>query len=110
MLSALIRPFAPKSSGDLARLGVLIALAALILFGALRYDNFLSPFNILSFLRYNSMFALIALGMAFVIMTGGIDLSVGAVAALASVVSAITPLAMAASATSALNHCWPGKV
>ena len=28
-------------------------------FGALRYDNFLSQFNALSFLRYNSMFALI---------------------------------------------------
>ena len=88
-MSAFFKYFAPKSSGDLARIGVLIALAALILFGALRYDNFLSPFNILSFLRYNSMFALIALGMAFVIMTGGIDLSVGAVAALASVVSAL---------------------
>lgn len=89
MFAALLQPFAPKSSGDLARLGVLLALAALILFGALRYDNFLSPFNILTFLRYNSMFALIALGMAFVIMTGGIDLSVGGVAALASVVSAL---------------------
>ncbi len=32
------------------------------------------------------MFALVGLGMAFVIMTGGIDLSVGAVAALGSVV------------------------
>lgn len=82
-------PFAPKSNGDLARLGVIFALAALILFGALRYDNFLSPYNILSFLRYNSMFALIALGMAFVIMTGGIDLSVGGVAALSSVVAAM---------------------
>lgn len=79
----------PKSSGDLARLGVLIALLALILFGALRYDNFLSPFNILSFLRYNSMFTLIALGMCFVIITGGIDLSVGGVAALSSVVAAM---------------------
>lgn len=88
-MPAFIKSLAPKSSGDLARIGVLIALAALILFGALRYDNFLSSFNILSFLRYNSMFALIALGMAFVIMTGGIDLSVGAVAALASVVSAL---------------------
>ena len=82
-------PFAPKSNGDLARLGVILALAALIVFGALRYDNFLSPYNILSFLRYNSMFALIALGMAFVIMTGGIDLSVGGVAALSSVVAAM---------------------
>jgi ribose transport system permease protein len=79
----------PKSSGDLARFGVLLALAALILFGALRYDHFLSPFNILSFLRYNSMFTLIALGMAFVIITGGIDLSVGGVAACSSVVAAM---------------------
>ena len=54
----------------------------------LRYDNFLSSYNILTFLRYNSMFALIALGMCFVIMTGGIDLSVGGVAAMASVVAA----------------------
>ncbi|MEO5613460.1 MAG: ABC transporter permease, partial [Cypionkella sp.] len=43
---------------------------------------------ILSVLRYNSMFALISLGMCFVIMTGGIDLSVGSVAALGSVVAA----------------------
>lgn len=82
-------PLAPKSNGDLARLGVILALAALIIFGALRYDNFLSSYNILSFLRYNSMFALIALGMAYVIMTGGIDLSVGGVAALSSVVAAM---------------------
>ena len=51
--------------------GVLLALALLLLFGAWRYDYFLSPFNILTFLRYNAMFALIALGMCFVIMTGG---------------------------------------
>lgn len=82
-------PFAPKSNIDLARLGVIVALFALILFGALRYENFLSSFNALSFLRYNSMFALISLGMALVIMTGGIDLSVGAVAAMSSVVAAL---------------------
>src|ERR1700693_3587995 len=69
--------------------GVLIALALLILFGWLRYDNFLGLFYITSVLRYNSMFALVALGMCFVIMTGGIDLSVGGTAALGSVVSAM---------------------
>ena len=69
--------------------GVLIALVALILFGWLRYDNFLGLFNISTVLRYNSMFALVALGMCFVIMTGGIDLSVGATAAFGSVVSAL---------------------
>ncbi|MDK1493172.1 ABC transporter permease, partial [Sinorhizobium sp. 7-81] len=76
-MDAFLKALAPRSSGDMARLGVILALFGLILFGALRYDNFLSQYNILSFLRYNSMFALIALGMAFVIMTGGIDLSVG---------------------------------
>jgi ribose transport system permease protein len=86
---AFLGPLAPRSNIDLARLGVVVALIALIAFGGLRYDGFLSPFNALSFLRYNSMFALIALGMALVIMTGGIDLSVGATAALASVVAAL---------------------
>ena len=71
------------------RYGVVAALVLLILFGAARYDYFLGAFNVLSFLRYNSMFALVSLGMAFVIMSGGIDLSVGAVAALGSVASAL---------------------
>ena len=73
----------------MARYGVVAALALLTLFGALRYDHFLGLFNVASFLRYNAMFALVSLGMAFVIMTGGIDLSVGAVAALGSVAAAL---------------------
>ena len=73
----------------LSNQGVLLALAVLILFGWLRYDNFLGLFNISTVLRYNSMFALVALGMCFVIMAGGIDLSVGATAALGSVVAAL---------------------
>jgi galactofuranose transport system permease protein len=72
-----------------SRNSVLIALLLLVLFGACRYQNFLGLFNILTVLRYNSMFALVSLGMCFVIMSGGIDLSVGAVAALGSVVSAL---------------------
>jgi ribose transport system permease protein len=71
------------------RQAALLALALLLLFGALRYEGFLSVYNITELLRYNSMFGLIALGMTFVIMTGGIDLSVGAVAALASVLAAL---------------------
>ena len=68
--------------------GVVAALLLLALFGATRYDRFLSAYNVLTFLRYNSMFALVSLGMGFVIMAGGIDLSVGAVVALGSVVAA----------------------
>jgi galactofuranose transport system permease protein len=67
---------------------VMMVLLLLTLFGAWRYDGFLSVYNVSSVLRYNSMFALVALGMCFVIMTGGIDLSVGSVAALSSVVAA----------------------
>lgn len=69
--------------------GALLALALLVLFGGLRYDRFLSTYNVQSFLGFNSMFALVSLGMVFVIITGGVDLSVGSVAALASVVAAL---------------------
>lgn len=75
-------------TGSSHTFGVWIALAALILFGVWRYENFDSAYNISSFLNYNSMFIVIAIGMCFVIMTGGIDLSVGSVAAFTSVCAA----------------------
>jgi galactofuranose transport system permease protein len=78
-----------RLSSSLAKQRVLVALLLLIAFGAWRYDGFLSEFNVLSVLRYNSMFALTGLAMCFVIMSSGIDLSVGTTAALASVVSAM---------------------
>ncbi len=85
-------PPAPARAGNFAwvsRQRALVALVLLIAFGALRYDHFLGAYNVLSVLRYNSMFALTSLGMCFVIMTAGIDLSVGTTAACASVVSAL---------------------
>lgn len=75
--------------GGGTHLTVWVALGLLVLFGTLRYDNFASAYNISSFLGYNSMFVLISMGMCLVIMTGGIDLSVGTVAALSSVVAAL---------------------
>ena len=74
-----------RISPSMAVLGVLIVL---MLLGAWRYEGFLGTYNVQTVLRYNSMFALVALGMCFVIMTGGIDLSVGSVAAFSSVVAA----------------------
>lgn len=79
---------ATREMASIGRNGVLIALALLMIFGALRYDGFIGAYNLQSVVRYNSMFAFIALGMAFVIISGGIDLSVGSLAALASVVAA----------------------
>lgn len=51
-------------------------------------DSFFSVSNILNVLRQVSVVAILAVGMTFVILTGGIDLSVGAVMALAGTMSA----------------------
>ncbi|MEO1105082.1 MAG: ABC transporter permease [Pseudomonadota bacterium] len=75
-------------AGNGQSVAVWVVLALLIIFGLWRYDNFGSAYNISSFLNYNAMFIAISIGMCFVIMTGGIDLSVGSVAAFASVVAA----------------------
>ena len=72
----------------LQRQGALIALLVVFIFGAARYYAFLTPENLLNVLRQNSMLGLVALGMTFVILTGGIDLSVGALLAVAGVVAA----------------------
>jgi len=65
----------------LQRQGALIALVLLVVFGTLRYgENFATGFNLSSFTGDAAKYGLVALGMTFVIMTGGIDLSVGSVA------------------------------
>jgi galactofuranose transport system permease protein len=50
-------------------------------FGALRYDGFLAPQVFLNLLIDNAFLCVAAVGMTFVILSGGIDLSVGAVMA-----------------------------
>ena len=72
----------------LQRQGALIALVAACVFGFARYATFLTPENLLNVLRQNSMVGLVALGMTFVILTAGIDLSVGALLAVGGVVAA----------------------
>lgn len=89
MTGAVLKRLPGSRFRALTRQGVWLALFGLVILGGVRYERFLSEYNIESFLRYNAMFALIALGMAFVIMTGGIDLSVGSVAAFGSVVAAL---------------------
>ncbi|MGV0877273.1 ribose ABC transporter permease [Martelella sp. FLE1502] len=51
-------------------------------------DNFFSVSNIFNVLRQVSIVGILAVGMTFVILTGGIDLSVGAVMALAGTIAA----------------------
>ena len=51
-------------------------------------ENFFSVGNIMNVLRQVSIVGILAVGMTFVILTGGIDLSVGAVMALAGTIAA----------------------
>src|SRR4051812_16003986 len=70
------------------RQGALIALLALVAFGAARYgQNFYGGSNLRDLLGDNAKYGFIALGMTFVIMSGGIDLSVGSVVALGGVLA-----------------------
>jgi len=68
--------------------GALVALTAACLFGFARYATFLTGENLLNVLRQNSMLGLVALGMTAVILTGGIDLSVGALLAAGGIAAA----------------------
>lgn len=71
-----------------ATLGPFIGLFLIILIISILNPGFLSAPNLLNVLRQVSINALIAFGMTFVILTGGIDLSVGAILAFSGAVTA----------------------
>jgi len=73
----------------LRRSGALVALIVACIVGVARYEAFLTVENLSNVLRQNSMLGFVALGMTFVILSGGIDLSVGALLAVAGVVAAM---------------------
>ena len=74
---------------DLAGQVPLITLLALCLATALLTDRFLSPLNLTNILVQSSIMAVIAIGMTFVIIGGGFDLSVGSTVALAGCIAAM---------------------
>ncbi len=67
----------------LQRFGPLVALIILVAYTASESESFLTPANIANILRQNAPIGILALGMTFVIILGGIDLSVGSLVALA---------------------------
>ena len=66
----------------------LVGLLLLIVVVSVLSPSFLSTRNILNILRQTSVNAIIAAGMTFVILTGGIDLSVGSVLAISGAFAA----------------------
>lgn len=76
-------------SGNLGiarNLGLVIALIVLCIVGVITAgDRFASTDNMLTILRLAAVIGVVSIGMTFVITGGGIDLSVGAIVALASI-------------------------
>lgn len=70
--------------GVMQKLGPFLGLFILVIIVSILNPSFLEPLNILNLLRQVAINGLIAFGMTFVILTGGIDLSVGAILALSS--------------------------
>ncbi|MEU8607453.1 galactofuranose ABC transporter, permease protein YjfF [Actinoplanes sp. NPDC048791] len=87
---------------DRRHIPVLATLALLALMyglGVANYDNFSDTQVLLNVFVDNAFLLVVAAGMTFVILTGGIDLSVGAVVALTTVVAATL-----------LNDGWPAAL
>lgn len=77
-----------RLSGYASLLVTLGLFTLLCLVGGIRYEGFLAPQVFLNLFIDNAFLVVVAAGMTFVILTGGIDLSVGAVVAFTSVLLA----------------------
>src|SRR3984957_939939 len=72
---------------NLMRLRTFIALFAVILYFSFAAPNFLSTENLVLMSKHVALNAFLAIGMTFVIVTGGIDLSVGSIVGLSAMVA-----------------------
>ncbi|WP_157531707.1 MULTISPECIES: galactofuranose ABC transporter, permease protein YjfF [unclassified Kitasatospora] len=84
VLSTLTR----RGRGQIPMLVTSVLLVVMFAAGSVSYDGFLSGQVLLNLLIDNAFLLVVAVGMTFVILTGGIDLSVGAMVALSTMISA----------------------
>ncbi|MET7598254.1 MULTISPECIES: ABC transporter permease [unclassified Streptomyces] len=68
--------------------GALVTLAVAMIAASIGFDTFLTSDNLRNMALSSAFLAVVALGMTFVIITGGIDLSVGSLFALGGVLAA----------------------
>jgi ribose transport system permease protein len=87
--------FTTKSFGQLIlkQGSALLGLVILIIIATFLSPTFLNPVNLLNVLLQVSMNAFVAMGMTFVIISAGIDLSVGAIVALTAEIMALLAIA-----------------
>ncbi|GAA1185165.1 simple sugar transport system permease protein [Kitasatospora gansuensis] len=77
-----------RGRGQIPMLVTSVLLVVMFAAGSVSYDGFLSGQVLLNLLIDNAFLLVVAVGMTFVILTGGIDLSVGAMVALSTMISA----------------------
>lgn len=77
-----------KLAGILSKYGIVFALILIVAAFACITDRFFTASNALNILRQVSIKGIVSIGMCFVILTGGIDLSVGSIMALSGIVVA----------------------
>ena len=77
-----------RAAGIVQRSGAYLVLALVVLVASLAFDSFATTGNAQNIAIQSSFLAIVALGMTFVIISGGIDLSVGSVFALGGVLAA----------------------
>ncbi len=78
-----------KTVNYLLDYGIVIVLLALFVLFSLLSDRFFSTSTVFTIMKQVSVTGIISVGMTFVMLTGGIDLSVGAVAGVTSVSAAV---------------------
>jgi ribose transport system permease protein len=83
-------------------LGIFLLLVVVCVATAALNSKFLDAYNLQNIVRWTSLFAIISIGVAFVIMTGGIDLSIGSTVGLIGTVLAWLLTVKHYSVTSAL--------
>ncbi|NPD16840.1 ABC transporter permease [Xinfangfangia sp. D13-10-4-6] len=88
-MSATTPPDRARLFALLGRLAPLIFLLALVIIFASLQPRFLMPLNLFNILRQVSIYGIIAVGMTFVILIRGIDLSVGALVAMSGLCAAV---------------------
>ncbi|GAB4568479.1 MAG: ABC transporter permease [Anaerolineae bacterium] len=98
-----------------SRFGAFFFLILLCIIFAILEPAFLTPINIFNVLRQVSIYGLLAIGMTFVILTAGIDLSIGSLLALAGLVGAAvekggTGLLTGAAAGEAAGYGLPAAI
>src|SRR6478736_3102519 len=88
-LSSYSRTFLDRHSSLMPTFAALVIFIALLIGAHIHFGNFVTPLNMSALLLNYAYLLILAVGMTFVIVTGGIDLSVGSVMAFTGISAAV---------------------